>query len=106
LYYLLKWTTFEQVNESDELFSLFAFIKLHVARINRDAPLQNRLLCRMHACLPDGFQPCSSNDFTPIPAAIPSRCVGCVKGAIPAKPLRDLRVLRGNRNDPTRPPPF
>ncbi|HUG67522.1 MAG TPA: HIRAN domain-containing protein [Pirellulaceae bacterium] len=53
-----------------------AFIKLYVARVNRDAPLQNRVLCRMHACWPDGFQPCSSEDFAPIPAGVPSRCVG------------------------------
>lgn len=53
-----------------------AFINLYVARVNRDAPLQNRVLCRMHACWPDGFQPCSSEDFAPIPAGVPSICVG------------------------------
>ncbi|MDA1050253.1 MAG: HIRAN domain-containing protein [Planctomycetota bacterium] len=52
------------------------FIELYVARVNKDAPLQNRVLCRMHACWPDGFQPCSSEDFAPIPAGVPSRCVG------------------------------
>lgn len=50
------------------------FIKLHVARVNRDAPLQNRVLCRMHACWPDGFQPCSGEDFIPIPADVPANC--------------------------------
>lgn len=52
------------------------FIKLHVARVNKDAPLQNRVLCRMHACWPDEFQPCSSEDFAPIAAGVPTRCVG------------------------------
>jgi hypothetical protein len=51
------------------------YIELYVARVNQDAPLQNRVLCRMHACWPDGFQPCSGDDFAPIPGGIPSRCV-------------------------------
>ena len=51
------------------------FIELCVDRVNRDAPLQNRVLCRMHACWPhDGFQPCSGEDFEPIPVGLPSRC--------------------------------
>jgi len=52
------------------------FIKLYVARLNRDAPLQNRVLCRMHACWPERFQPCSGPDFAPIPAGVPSGCSG------------------------------
>lgn len=50
------------------------FIDLAVDRVNRDAPLQNRLLCRMRACWPDGFQPCGGEDFEPIPAGVPQRC--------------------------------
>jgi len=50
------------------------FIKLYVHRVNRDAPLQNRVLCRMHACWPTGFEPCSGEDFAPIPASVQSRC--------------------------------
>jgi len=50
------------------------FIELQVARLNRDAPLQNRVLCRMHACWPDGFRPCSGEDFAPIPAGVPANC--------------------------------
>jgi hypothetical protein len=50
------------------------FIKVYVARVNRDAPLQNRVLCRMHACWPDDFQPCSGEDFAPIPAGVATRC--------------------------------
>jgi hypothetical protein len=50
------------------------FIGLHVARVNRDAPLQNRVLCRIHACWPDEFQPCSGEDFSPIPAGVPAAC--------------------------------
>lgn len=50
------------------------FIELFVDRVNRDAPLQNRLLCRMQACWPAGFQPCSGEDFWPIPTSVPSEC--------------------------------
>ncbi len=50
------------------------FIELYVARVNRDAPLQNRVLCRLHACWPEEFQPCSGEDFLPIPLGVP---VGC-----------------------------
>jgi hypothetical protein len=57
------------VNECDR-----KFISLCVNRVNRDAPLQNRVLCRMHACWPDSFQPCSGPDFAPIPAGVPSAC--------------------------------
>jgi hypothetical protein len=53
-----------------------SFINLFVARVNRDAPLQNRVLCQMHACWPDGFQPCSGEDFSPIPAGVPASCAG------------------------------
>jgi hypothetical protein len=49
-------------------------IKLSVDRVNRDAPMQNRVLCRMHACWPDGFQPCRGNDFLPIPANASANC--------------------------------
>jgi hypothetical protein len=65
----LAHDVWQLVNECD-----VEFIKLCVARINRDAPLQNRVLCRMHACWPGGFQPCSGEDFTPIPAGVPIRC--------------------------------
>ncbi|GIW95150.1 MAG: restriction endonuclease [Pirellulaceae bacterium] len=51
------------------------FIRLHVDRVNEDAPLQNRVLCRMHACWPEGFRPCSGEDFTPIPAGAPAHCM-------------------------------
>jgi len=50
------------------------FIKVFVHRVNLDAPLQQRLLCRMHACWPDGFEPCSGEEFKPIPVDIPVRC--------------------------------
>ena len=50
------------------------FIKLKVLRLNLDAPLQNRVLCEMKACWPDGFEPCSTEDFRPIPANVPARC--------------------------------
>ena len=42
-------------------------LELFVERINPDAPLQQRALCRMRACWPDGFQPCNAPGFQPIP---------------------------------------
>lgn len=50
------------------------FIQLSVDRVNLDAPLQNRVLCRMNACWPDAFQPCSGDDFSPIPLELPASC--------------------------------
>lgn len=49
-------------------------IQVFAHRVNRDAPLQHRLLCRMRACWPEGFQPCSGEDFKPIPQGMPERC--------------------------------
>jgi hypothetical protein len=50
------------------------YINVFVHRVNMDAPLQQRLLCRMHACWPDGFEPCSGEEFRPIPAGVPAPC--------------------------------
>ena len=50
------------------------FIDLFVAQVNSDAPLQQRLLVRMRACWPEGFQPCSGDAFQPIPASVSSPC--------------------------------
>lgn len=50
------------------------YIYLSVKRVNRDAPLQNRVLIEMRACWPDEFEPCSSDDFKPIPSNVPKRC--------------------------------
>lgn len=41
-------------------------VELHVERVNPGAPLQQRLLCRMHACWPQHFRPCSREEFQPI----------------------------------------
>jgi hypothetical protein len=50
------------------------FVELVVERLSPDAPLQQRLLCRMRSCWPEEFQPCSGDDFLPIPANVPARC--------------------------------
>lgn len=50
------------------------FMQVVVARVNSDAPLQNRLLCQMRACWPEGFDPCRGEDFQPIPQGLPARC--------------------------------
>jgi hypothetical protein len=49
-------------------------IELAVVRVNRDAPVQNRLLCHMRSRWPADFAPCSGEDFMPIPADVPARC--------------------------------
>ncbi|MCK4873614.1 MAG: hypothetical protein KAS72_12905 [Phycisphaerales bacterium] len=41
-------------------------IQLTVERLNRSAPAQQRLLCRMNACWPERFHPCAGDDFQPI----------------------------------------
>ena len=46
------------------------FLHVTVARVNPTAPLQNRVLCQLRACWPDGFRPCSGEDFQPL--AIPA----------------------------------
>jgi hypothetical protein len=50
------------------------FIHIFVHRVNKDAPLQQRLLCRMHACWPQDFKPCSGEEFQPIPAGVSAVC--------------------------------
>jgi hypothetical protein len=50
------------------------FINVFVHRVNHDAPLQQRLLCRMHACWPEAFKPCSGAEFQPIPAGVTALC--------------------------------
>lgn len=39
---------------------------LAVERVNPDAPMQQRVLCRMEACWPDSFAPCTQEEFKPI----------------------------------------
>lgn len=51
-----------------------SFIHLFVEQVNHDAPLQQRLLCRMNACWPDGFEPCSGKAFQPIRADVSASC--------------------------------
>lgn len=50
------------------------YLHFAVHRVNADAPLQQRLLCRVEACWPTDFQPCSSDEFLPIPEGVPARC--------------------------------
>ncbi|HMN95296.1 MAG TPA: hypothetical protein PKC43_03685 [Phycisphaerales bacterium] len=47
-------------------------IELAVERVNTDAPLQHRVLCRVSACWPDDFSPCSGEAFQPL-VELPSR---------------------------------
>lgn len=41
-------------------------IRLAVARVNPDAPMQQRLLCHMDAPWPESFSPCAGEEFQPI----------------------------------------
>ena len=41
-------------------------MRLTVYRVNPDAPLQQRLLCELDASWPDGFKPCSGEEFLPV----------------------------------------
>lgn len=45
------------------------FIHVEVERVNLNAPLQQRLLCRVSACWPENFQPCSGGDYQPLAAS-------------------------------------
>lgn len=70
--YVPRYLT-DDVNQLMKLCGADA-IKFYVERVNRDAPLQNRVLCRMAACWPEGFEPCSDESFLPIPTGVPARC--------------------------------
>src|SRR5690606_9910857 len=45
-------------------------VRLFVERVNHDAPFQQRLLCRLQACWPDGFRPCQGPEFEPLVAGV------------------------------------
>lgn len=49
------------------------FATLAVERVNHGAPLQQRVLCRMNACWPEGFRPCNGAEFQPIAGGVYSR---------------------------------
>jgi hypothetical protein len=45
-------------------------VELQVQRVNPTAPLQQRLLCRIKACWPEDFSPCSGDEFEPIASGV------------------------------------
>ncbi len=49
-------------------------IDLIVDQLNLDAPLQQRVLCRMRSYWPDNFRPCQGEEFHPIPMEMASLC--------------------------------
>lgn len=49
-------------------------VRLAVERVNKDAPLQQRVLCRMQACWPEDFEPCKTEAFEPIPSGVSADC--------------------------------
>lgn len=50
------------------------FLSFFVHKVNADAPLQQRLLCKVEACWPADFKPCDGESFHPIPTNVPVRC--------------------------------
>jgi len=49
-------------------------IAVVVEQVNSDAPLQQRLLCRMNSCWPYDFHPCATEEFEPIPKGVEVPC--------------------------------
>jgi hypothetical protein len=49
-------------------------LAMSVDRVNPDAPPQHRLLCRVEANWPEGFHPCSGEEYQPIPQNLPAHC--------------------------------
>ena len=47
-------------------------LDLAVERVNANAPSQQRLLCRLDVALPEGFEPCSGEEYQPL-AEVPER---------------------------------
>lgn len=45
-------------------------IEVSVERVNHDAPIQLRLLCKLVAPWPEAFQPCSSEAYFPLPKGV------------------------------------
>ncbi|MDK2973038.1 MAG: hypothetical protein PWP23_2793 [Candidatus Sumerlaeota bacterium] len=56
------------IRRLDDASSLRA-IDLRIYQVNADAPLQQRLLCRFRTKWPTGFEPCTGEEFEPIPDA-------------------------------------
>jgi len=44
-----------------------AAVKIKVEKVNIDAPMQMRVLCKLTACWPDHFRPCETDLYDPIP---------------------------------------
>ena len=49
-------------------------IEISVDRLNKDAPLQQRVLCRMRSCWPEDFKPCHGEEFHPISTEMAGLC--------------------------------
>jgi hypothetical protein len=56
-------------------------MEIVVDRLNKDAPLQQRVLCRMQSCWPSTFKPCQNEEFRPIPAEMADLCSEWIQGA-------------------------
>jgi hypothetical protein len=67
-------------------------IKVSVERINPDAPLHLLLLCKIVAPWPDGFEPCSGEDFLPIIEKERETPTGLVRVSL-SSPVGDLKSM-------------
>jgi hypothetical protein len=76
------------------------FIEVTVERVNPDAPLQHRLLCRMNACWPEGFRPCSGEDYLPL---VPLPAGRNLREASRIVRVRDAAVQHGYVDGPAGP---
>ena len=41
-------------------------LDLRVERVDADAPLNQRILCRLRTCWPEGFEPCVGEEYQPL----------------------------------------
>jgi hypothetical protein len=64
---LLGWVPRYLASDAVHLLQNCEYFEAYVERVNQDpAPLQQRLLCRLQSCWPDGFEPCSQPVYQPI----------------------------------------
>ncbi|HEY1683169.1 MAG TPA: hypothetical protein VGG19_00270 [Tepidisphaeraceae bacterium] len=64
---LVGWVPRYLASDAVHLLQSCGEFHVYVERVNQEpAPLQQRLLCRLESCWPDGFQPCAQDAYQPI----------------------------------------
>jgi len=65
---LLGWVPRYLASDAVHLIDHCDSFEVYVDHVNQEpAPLQQRLLCRLESCWPDGFQPCAQDVYQPLP---------------------------------------